>query len=150
MQLAFSHDRTTPVRAPAKAPATDLPGRSSKGSVLVVEDDPWNRQVLEAGFAGEGFTVATAASGREAIAQSAAGLPQLVVLDLRLPDLSAEEVVAGLRRLGTFGLLVVSALPDVHRRAATLGAAAVFRKPYDLGELLEQAEQLTAIRGASD
>jgi DNA-binding response OmpR family regulator len=72
------------------------------------------------------------------------------VLDLRLPDLSAEEVVAGLRRLGTFGLLVVSALPDVHRRAATLGAAAVFRKPYDLGELLEQAEQLTAIRGASD
>ena len=61
--------------------------------MLVVEDDPGNRDVLARAFQAEGFTVVSVASGQEAIARATESPPAVVLLDLLLPDQSGLEVV---------------------------------------------------------
>ena len=82
--------------------------------MLVVEDDPGNRDVLARAFQAEGFTVVSVASGQEAIARATESPPAVVLLDLLLPDLDPLEIVQGVRRAGTNPVVVVvSAAPNV-------------------------------------
>jgi PAS domain S-box-containing protein len=66
--------------------------------VLVVEDDPTTREMLRRMLAKEGWSVAVAANGREGLAQVAAEPPQLILLDLMMPELDGFGFVAELRR----------------------------------------------------
>lgn len=61
-------------------------------SVLVVDDDASYREALAAGLSGEGYTVYLAPDGRSALRLCATRTPDVVLLDLRLPDLSGTEV----------------------------------------------------------
>ena len=70
---------------------------ANPGPILVVDDEEDLRSLLEVNLAREGFEVVTAASGSEALAQVEAHHPQLVVLDLMLPDLSGTEVCRRIR-----------------------------------------------------
>ncbi len=74
------------------------PGAAEAPSLLVVEDEPSLREVLRLHLLTEGFVVRTVDDGEQALAACAERLPDVVVLDLMLPNLSGLEVCAALRR----------------------------------------------------
>jgi two-component system KDP operon response regulator KdpE len=112
--------------------------------VLVVDDDPQLSRALRITLRAAGYEVVTAADGRTALHEAAAEHPDLVILDLGLPDLDGTEVLAGLRPWFTGPVLVLSARVDSHDKIAALDAGAddYVSKPFDMGELLARLRAL--------
>jgi two-component system KDP operon response regulator KdpE len=113
-------------------------------TVLVVDDDPQLARALRITLRAAGYEVVTAADGRSALHEAAAAHPELVILDLGLPDLDGTEVLAGLRPWFTGPVLVLSARADSHDKIAALDAGAddYVSKPFDMGELLARLRAL--------
>jgi len=113
--------------------------------VLVIDDDPGLRGLLTALFNREGWTVTTAADGETAVHQMALDAPDVVILDLMLPQLMGLEV---LRRITAQDstcrdrVLVVTAISQAQLRTlpADLGVWAVIRKPFDNAELVRSVQ----------
>lgn len=114
-------------------------------TVMVVEDDPTAREGLKALLEGEGYTVACAADGREALDHLRhVGLPALILLDLVMGGMDGWQFrrEQGLDPvLAPVPVVIVSATADVSRSAASLGAAGFVRKPVTLDALLEAIRQ---------
>ncbi|WP_222193032.1 response regulator [Modestobacter italicus] len=106
--------------------------------VLVVDDDPQLRRALRITLRAAGFDVVTAEDGRTALAEAAAAHPDVVLLDLGLPDLDGTEVLAGLRPWFTGPVVVLSARGDSSDKVGALDAGAddYVTKPFDMAELL--------------
>ena len=106
--------------------------------ILLVEDDPIFRSVIEDNLVFEGYRVDTAATGDAALAQIKTSLPDLIVLDLTLPDWDGFELCPLLRRGGKVPIIILSArgqkLDKI--KGLELGADDYITKPTDLGELL--------------
>ena len=111
----------------------------TRGSVLIVEDDAAIRGVLEAALGDEGLDVRTAATGRSAIDQLGQGCPNLVLVDMMLPDMSgtavAEELDAQCH--GAAAIIVVTADASAPAKAASVGAVAHVAKPFDVNRLVD-------------
>src|SRR3954454_4385978 len=105
--------------------------------ILVVDDDPEIRYVVQSALEDEGWLVATASDGREALAQATARRPQLVVLDMGLPLLDGDGVAAGLRTIYGDAVPVVIITADGHaaEKARRVGARAHLAKPFELDAL---------------
>jgi DNA-binding response OmpR family regulator len=108
-------------------------------TILVVDDEPelvsFVRRALEA----EGYTVLTAAGGAEGLRLALTKKPDLMVLDLRMPEVDGEAVMAGvLARSPATRVLVLSAVADVEARIRCLeqGAVDILSKPFAIQELL--------------
>jgi two-component system OmpR family response regulator len=113
--------------------------------VLVVEDDPGLARVIAAAITGDGHEVHHAATGHQALAMAELHVPQVIVLDLGLPDLDGLEVLRQLRADGVrAGVLVLTARGAVHDRVAGLrsGADDYLGKPFAVGELLARMRAL--------
>lgn len=112
--------------------------------VLVVDDDPQLTRALRITLRATGYEVLTAADGRTALSEAAARHPDVVVLDLGLPDLDGTEVLAGLRPWYPGPVLVLSARADSHDKIDALDAGAddYVSKPFDMGELLARLRAL--------
>src|SRR2546428_9696996 len=94
-------------------------------TVLVVDDDPAIRSALERALALEGFAVRTAAGGKEALAAVEEAPPQVVVLDVTMPDLDGVAVTARLRAQGTeVPICMLSARDEIDDRVRGLEAGA--------------------------
>jgi two-component system KDP operon response regulator KdpE len=119
--------------------------------VLVVDDDPQLARALRITLRAAGHDVRTAADGRAALREAAQQHPDVVVLDLGLPDLDGTEVLAGLRPWFTGPVLVLSARADSHDKIDALDAGAddYVTKPFDMGELLARLRALLR-RGAAE
>ena len=106
--------------------------------VLVIDDDPQLLRALRITLRAAGHDVETACDGRTALQQAAAVHPDVVVLDLGLPDLDGTEVLTGLRPWYTGPVLVLSARADSQDKVRALDAGAddYVTKPFDMGELL--------------
>jgi two-component system, OmpR family, KDP operon response regulator KdpE len=106
--------------------------------VLVVDDEEPIRRFLRPVLANQGFEVVEAAAGEEALAWAAARPPQLVVLDLGLPDISGQIVLERLRARTTVPVIILSAMgAEVDKVAAfDAGADDYLTKPFGVGELL--------------
>jgi two-component system KDP operon response regulator KdpE len=106
--------------------------------VLVVDDDPQLRRALRITLRAAGFEVVTAADGRTALDEATGAPPDVVVLDLGLPDLDGTAVLAGLRPWFTGPVLVLSARADSQDKVRALDAGAddYVTKPFDTPELL--------------
>ena len=106
--------------------------------VLVVDDDPHLLRALRISLRAAGHEVVTAPDGTTALREAAAAHPDVVVLDLGLPDLDGTEVLAGLRPWFTGPVLVLSARTDSQDKVAALDAGAddYVTKPFDMAELL--------------
>ena len=76
--------------------------------VLVVEDDPQLLRAMRITLRARGHEVVTAATGRKALSEVAAARPDLVVLDLGLPDLDGVEVIEGMRGWTSVPIIVLS------------------------------------------
>jgi two-component system response regulator MprA len=118
--------------------------------VLVVEDDADIRQLLVEILGDEGYAVALAADGVEAIEQVAAARPALLVLDLMLPRLNGDEVLAELERRGLrtgLPVLVLTAAGPIEERVAGLAAEAFLAKPFTIDEFVSVVQKLAGTPG---
>jgi two-component system KDP operon response regulator KdpE len=106
--------------------------------VLVVDDEPQIRRSLRTTLAANGYEVHEAGTGEDALAAAAAEVPDLVVLDLRLPDMDGTEVIRRLRGWSDVPVIVLSVRDRQDDKIAALDAGAddYVTKPFGLGELL--------------
>ena len=117
-----------------------------RGKVLIIEDDRaicnFMRRVLEA----NGYESLVVCTGREAISLLASHCPDVVILDLGLPDMDGMEVLRDLRRWSLMPVVVVSARTDECEKVTALDAGAddYITKPFGTSELLARIR--TAIR----
>lgn len=109
-----------------------------KPLVLMIEDDPQIRRFLRAALAAEDYQFHEALTAEEGIAQAAARQPDLVLLDLGLPDRDGLEVIRGIRQWSQMPIVVLSARGQEKDKIAALdlGADDYVAKPFAVGELL--------------
>jgi len=114
--------------------------------VLVVDDDPSLLKALRIGLTARGDEVLTAHSGTEAVNQVALAGPDLVILDLGLPDVDGLEVCRRIRAFSDVPIVVLSAYGDERRQVEALdsGADDFVTKPFGMAEL--EARIRTALR----
>jgi two-component system OmpR family response regulator len=113
-------------------------GAQARPKLLVVEDDPNIVELLSASLRFAGFDVSAATNGAEAVASAHASRPDLVVLDVMLPDLDGFEVIRRLREGGVrtpVVFLTARDATDDKIRGLTLGGDDYVTKPFSLEEL---------------
>jgi two-component system OmpR family response regulator len=114
---------------------------SAEARLLVVEDEEMILELLSGSLRFAGFDVVTAVSGAEALRAVTASRPDLVLLDVMLPDGDGFEVVRRMRSSGPdVPVIFVTARDGVHERVAglALGADDYVTKPFSLDEVLER------------
>jgi two-component system, chemotaxis family, chemotaxis protein CheY len=119
----------------------------SSRRVLVVDDDPSIQGFLAEALADEGYEVRTAGNGREALVVLHGWRPDLILLDLMMPEMDGWAFRAEQRTLpeaATVPVIVLSATRDLDAKTRDLEPAQVFSKPFDLELLLGTIERLTA------
>ena len=119
--------------------------------VLVVEDDREIRALMQSSLAVEGFDVRTAASLSEAGALLRHDPPDVIVLDLGLPDGDGVQLVREVRRQQSVPIIVVSARHQEAQKIALLDAGAddYLTKPFSVGELLARIRVALRHRGTA-
>ncbi|HKB55413.1 MAG TPA: response regulator [Ramlibacter sp.] len=119
--------------------------------VLVVEDDREIRSMMQSSLAVEGFEVRTAVSVSEASALLQHSLPDVVVLDLGLPDGDGVDLVRLVRKQHSLPILVVSARHQESEKIKLLDAGAddYLTKPFSVGELLARIRVALRHRGTA-
>ena len=117
---------------------------STGASLLLVEDDTDTRRTVAGFLRGHGLRVREAATGEDALRAYAAGRPDLILLDLGLPDLDGGVLVRRVRREATTPILILSARDRESDKIATLEAGAddYVTKPFGMGELLARIHAL--------
>jgi DNA-binding NtrC family response regulator len=107
---------------------------SDQGSILVVDDEPHVSEMLEEYFAELGYSVNVATTGDEALRLTAVKRPDAVILDMRLPDTTGEQLLAKLLTLdASLPIVMLSGNleADMARRAIAAGALQYLQKPFD-------------------
>ncbi|HLH53148.1 MAG TPA: response regulator [Verrucomicrobiae bacterium] len=109
-----------------------------KPNVLIVDDELQLRRLLRACLEGEGYNVEEAATGQEGITHAAQHPPDLIVLDLGLPDMDGVTVLRRLREWSHVPVVVLSVRDREEDKVAALdsGADDYVTKPFGAGELL--------------
>ena len=107
-------------------------------TLVVIEDDPQIRRFLRTGLSTEPFRIFEAETGRAGLVEAATRKPDLVIVDLGLPDLDGVEVVAELREWYTRPIIILSARSNEQEKIKALDAGAddYLTKPFGIGELL--------------
>ena len=121
-----------------------------RASVLVVDDERKIRDVVARYLEAEGFAVLLADSGQRGLEVAARARPDLVVLDLMLPDLSGEEVLRSLRALAEVPIIVLTAKSSEEDRVTNLhqGADDYLVKPFSPRELVARVEAVLRRSGS--
>jgi two-component system, OmpR family, KDP operon response regulator KdpE len=112
-----------------------------KPVVLVVDDEPQILRVMRASLPIRGYEVLTASSGEEALNQLSKQVPDLVILDLAMPEMSGLEVCRRIREFSTVPIIILSAKGTESDKVAALdlGADDYVTKPFGMDELLARA-----------
>lgn len=122
--------------------------------ILVVDDIADNYFMLQVFLEGEGYQVEVAESGRAALAQIEASPPDLVLLDVMMPQMDGFEVTRQIRqneRLPFVPILLVTGYREpTAAEAFDVGADGFIRKPVDLNDLLERVRAILQPRHAID
>jgi DNA-binding response OmpR family regulator len=119
-------------------------------TVLVVEDEAKIRELLRSYLEREGFDVLSTGSGAEAISLAESACPDLVVLDLRLPDVPGEVVAAEVRRFSAVPVLMLTAKSgeEDRIRGLELGADDYVTKPFSPREVVLRVQAILRRAGA--
>lgn len=117
---------------------------SSLARILVVDDESQIRRFLRVALEAHGYEVVEAASGREGVQKSATEEPDLMILDLGLPDMDGKEVISKLREWSRIPILVLSIRGEETEKVAVLDAGAqdYVVKPFGIQELLARIRSL--------
>ncbi|MGB8435334.1 MAG: response regulator [Burkholderiales bacterium] len=118
-------------------------------NVVVIEDDPQIRRFLRTVLPTEGFAVFEAETGERGIVEAATRKPDVVILDLGLPDMDGAEVIKRVREWSQVPIVILSARAQERDKIAALDAGAddYLTKPFGVGELM--ARLRVALRHAA-
>jgi two-component system, OmpR family, KDP operon response regulator KdpE len=107
-------------------------------TIMLIEDDPSIRKFLRITLQSQDYRILEATGGEEGLRQAAASQPDIIILDLGLPDLDGVEVARRLREWSAIPIIVVSARGREQQKVAALDAGAddYLTKPFGVGELL--------------
>ena len=110
----------------------------NKAEILVIDDEPQIRKLLQITLQGEGYLVRQAVSAKEGLLMAANHPPDMILLDLGLPDESGHQVLQKLRKWYTNPIVIVSVQKDEEDiiKALDNGANDYLTKPFRTGELL--------------
>ncbi len=113
--------------------------------VLVVEDDPDISRALALNLSARGYHVSTAADGGDALNQAAAHTPDVIVLDLGLPDLDGMDIIRAVRAYSRTPIVVLSGRTSSGDKVDALEAGAddYVTKPFDVNELVARLRAAT-------
>jgi len=112
--------------------------------VLLVEDDQGLRELIAEALLDDGYQVDSAPDGAVALELAAQYPPDLVILDLMMPNVDGEAFSTAMRQLeglASVPIIVVSASRYSHEVGIRVGAQVALRKPFDLNELCEHVDQ---------
>jgi two-component system KDP operon response regulator KdpE len=111
--------------------------------VLLVEDEPHLRRVLTKNLTRRGYRVTGAGTAAEALAGYADARPDVLVLDINLPDATGWDVLRGIqsRGLPRPSVVALSAVPPLPSRLAEFGPICFLQKPFAIDTLLRAVEQ---------
>lgn len=106
--------------------------------ILLIEDDSHIRRFLRASLVTQGYDLLEAETGREGLALAASHVPEVILLDLGLPDMEGIEVINHLREWTQVPIIILSARGQERDKVANLDAGAddYLTKPFGVGELL--------------
>ena len=121
----------------------------TQAHILVIDDEPAIRRFLRATLAGHGYTLLEAATAQAGIALAAERQPDVILLDLGLPDLDGLDVTKQLREWTSTPIIVLSARGQEHDKVAALEAGAddYLTKPFGVAELMARIK--VALRHAA-
>jgi two-component system, OmpR family, KDP operon response regulator KdpE len=110
--------------------------------VLLVDDEPKIRRFLRAGFELNGFDVTEAENAADALKAATLSAPDLIILDLALPDLHGTEVLERLRSWSNVPVIILSVVASEEEKVRLLQAGAddYIVKPFGMAELLARSE----------
>jgi DNA-binding response OmpR family regulator len=132
-----------------------LAAADSKGTILVVDDNPDNVEILRAFLESRGYAVAQAPDGRTALARMEQVRPELVLLDVMMPGMDGWQVCRTIKSHPEFGsstrVVMVTAKGAFEDKFEGLrsGADDYVVKPVDFKDLLEKVERNLAARGSA-
>jgi two-component system, OmpR family, KDP operon response regulator KdpE len=106
--------------------------------ILVIDDEQQIRKLLRVSLGAHGYEIAEAKSGQDGIYQAASFKPDLVILDLGLPDMDGKDVVRSLREWSQVSIIILSARDQEQEKVEALDAGAddYISKPFGVSELL--------------
>jgi len=109
-----------------------------KGTILVIEDEPQMQRFLRIVLQGQGYRFIEAQTGQEGLVQAATHSPDIILLDLGLPDIDGLEVTKRLREWNDAPIIILSAREQEQDKIKALDAGAddYLTKPFGAGELL--------------
>lgn len=120
---------------------------ATSATILIVDDEPPIRRLLRTSLGSQGFQIVEAATGSEALVEMKQAKPDLIILDLGLPDMQGQDVIRILREQGSpVPIVVLSSRADEPGKveALDLGADDYVTKPFGTDELLARIR--TALR----
>lgn len=119
-------------------------------TVLVIEDEAHIRSFLRIALEAHGYTVEEARNGADGLAAAGRSAPQLVILDLGLPDMDGQRVISRLREWSETPILVLSVRGEEHEKVQALDAGAndYVTKPAGISELMARVRVLLRRPGA--
>jgi two-component system KDP operon response regulator KdpE len=114
------------------------PAPKPKITALIIDDEPQIRRLLRVTLEAHGYTVTDAATGNEGIIQAAQVQPEIILLDLGLPDIDGVEVLKRIREWSRVPVIILSVRDRENDKIAALDAGAddFVTKPFSSGELL--------------
>lgn len=117
---------------------------SQTATLLVIDDEPQIRKFLRISLASQGYKVLEAGTGAEGLSQAALARPDLVVLDLGLPDMDGQQVLRELREWSAVPVLVLSVRASEAQKVQALdsGANDYVTKPFGIQEFLARVRAL--------
>jgi two-component system, OmpR family, KDP operon response regulator KdpE len=120
--------------------------------VLVVDDEPQIRRALRTSLEAHGYVVETVGTGEEGVIAAAGQPPELILLDLGLPDMDGTEVIKRIRAFSEVPIIVLSVREGQADKVAALDAGAddYVTKPFGMEELLARSRAALRRRGAEE
>lgn len=117
---------------------------SQPATILVIDDEPQIRKFLRISLVSQGYTVLEAATGAEGLSQAALNKPDVMVLDLGLPDMDGQQVLCEFREWSTAPVLVLSVRASEAQKVQALdgGANDYVTKPFGIQEFLARIRAL--------
>jgi two-component system KDP operon response regulator KdpE len=124
----------------------------SQSRILVVDDEPQIQRFLKPSLTAAGYDILEAVTGAEALKAIATQAPDLVILDLGLPDMDGKDVIASLRAWSDIPIVILSARDRESEKIAALdlGADDYVEKPFGIGELTARIRTALRHRGRRD
>lgn len=118
------------------------------GNVILIEDEPQIRRFVSEALQDEGWSVFEAENGKRGLIEAGSRKPDLLIVDLGLPDMDGVEVIKEFRNWSAVPVLILSARTDEPEKIVALDAGAddYLTKPFGIGELLARVRAVTRRR----